>query len=354
MEDLGVTADFWRGRRVLVTGHTGFKGSWLTAWLEHLGADVHGISLEPVPGAMYEKLHGWKHSSTYDDLRTADLDRLVREISPEVVLYLAAQAVVLTSYEEPERTFSTNVMGTVRLLNALRNADELKSIVVITSDKVYGDRHRDFSESDQLSGSDPYSGSKVAQEAVATSFRQSYFEGKAGLVTARAGNVIGGGDAAAYRILPDCVRAIRNGKALTLRHPNAVRPWQHVLEPLRGYLMYAEAVARGPSALPTALNFAPYPSSTASVQTVVDTFLGAIHRGHEVEVISHTPEDALHETGHLTIDPAAAKDAIGWTPALDLTASLEWSAEWYSEALKGGDLRAMTTRQISAYEELVR
>lgn len=350
---MGLDRAFWSGRRVLVTGHTGFKGAWLTAWLEHLGAEVHGVSLAPTPGGMYALVEGWEHRSTIADLRTGDLDAIVREADPEVVLYLAAQAIVLTGYEEPELTWETNVMGPVRTFNALRASPNLRAIVLVTSDKVYGDRRRDFVETDPLSAGDPYSGSKVAQEAVAASFRYSYFREGAGLVTARAGNVIGGGDDAEFRILPDCVRAIRNGSPLRIRHPEAVRPWQHVLEPLHGYLSYAQAVALGADDLPTALNFAPHTSSAASVAHVVDSFLATVAGGDGVEVIRQTAADAPREVGFLSINPAAARAAIGWEPALDLDTGISWSADWYSVALREGDLREVTMAQITEYEALI-
>lgn len=350
---MGLDRTFWNGRRVLVTGHTGFKGAWLTAWLEHLGAEVHGVSLAPTPGAMYALVERWDHASTIADLRTADLDALVREADPEVVLYLAAQAIVLTGYEQPELTWETNVMGPVRTLAALRACPSLRAIVLVTSDKVYGDRRRDFVETDPLAAGDPYSGSKVAQEAVAASFRYSYFGEGPGLVTARAGNVIGGGDDAEFRILPDCVRAIRDRAPLRIRHPEAVRPWQHVLEPLHGYLAYAQAVAAGDDDLPTALNFAPHTSSAASVEHVVDAFLGAVAGGDAVEVVRETPADAPREVGFLSINPGAARAAIGWEPALDLGTGISWSADWYSAALRGQDLRAITLSQIAEYEGLI-
>lgn len=344
---------FWNGRRVLLTGHTGFKGSWLTAWLEMLDADVHGISLPAERDHMYDIIALDSHASTLADLRNARIDEVVRAFDPQVVLHLAAQSTVHNGYRDPEGTFSTNVMGTVRLLDALRNeAQSLQSVVVVTTDKVYGSEPRAFTEGDRLVACDPYSGSKVAQEVIVDSYRYSFFRRSARLVTARAGNVIGGGDYGPDRLLPDCVRAALASEEVRLRHPGAVRPWQHVLEPLRGYLMYAEAAAVE-SSVPRSLNFGPTPADTATVGDVASDFLVQL-TGGPPRIAVGEPDPSVVENPCLTIDPALAAPAIGWKPTLGRATAVSWTAAWYAAALAGDDMSRVTLDQISRYEELAR
>ena len=343
--------DLWNGRRVLVTGHTRFKGSWLTAWLESLGARVSGLSLAAESGSMYEAVGEWEHESFIADLRTADLRAVLELAAPEVAFHLAAQPIVITGYEDPEGTFATNVMGTVRLLDALRDAPDLRCVVIVTSDKVYGSAPTRHRESDPLAGSDPYSASKVAQETVTSCFRESYFADGAGVVAARAGNVIGGGDHGDHRLIPDCVRAVRSGGRLELRNPGATRPWQHVLEPLRGYLTYAEyAAGWHESTPPAALNFGPTADDIATVNDVVTSFLAAIPGGDAVQVDADEG-GSPPETAHLSIDVTAAGEMIGWRPALDLAAAIDMTAAWYGSAIAGDDMRALTLDQIATYQE---
>jgi CDP-glucose 4,6-dehydratase len=343
---------FWRRRRVLVTGHTGFKGAWLTAWLEALGADVTGIALPSAPTDLYALIGLSDHRSILADLRHVELTGIVEDAAPEVVFHLAAQSTVQNGYRDPEATFSTNVMGTLRLLDALRDIPSLRCAVVVTTDKVYGNEPRNFQESDRLVASDPYAGSKVAQEIVVDSFRYSFFEAATPLVCARAGNVIGGGDDAPDRLLPDCVRATRAGEQVRLRHPEAVRPWQHVLEPLRGYLMYAEAAADSHQ-VPPALNFGPNPSDSATVGEVASEFLEQL-TGEPAHIVVGDPDPLMAENPCLTIDASAAAPSVGWKPVIDRATAISWTAEWYAAAIAGRDVRCLTFEQIAAYEELAR
>lgn len=346
-----MTPSFWNGRTVLITGHTGFKGAWLTAWLELLGARVHGVSLPAEDADMYSSIGLVGHRSSFVDLRHHDLVGIVREVDPEVAFHLAAQSTVQTGYRDPETTFATNVMGTVRLLDALRQAQNLMATVVVTTDKVYGNESRSFTEADRLVATDPYAGSKTGQEIVVESYRYSYFRDHAALVTARAGNVIGGGDNGPNRLLPDCVRATRDGEAVQLRHPDAVRPWQHVLEPLRGYLMYAEAAATGDQ-VPQALNFGPTPSDTATVGQVAAEFLTELTSAPP-QIRLDDPDPEMAENPCLTIDSALAASGIGWKPVLTRATAVSWAAAWYRLALAGEDVRQVTFDQIGAYQELV-
>ena len=341
----------WSGRRVLVTGHTGFKGTWLTAWLEEAGAVVTGVSLDAAPGCMYASIdatNSWRHRNVLGDLRSMDLGPVIDQTDPEVVFHFAAQAMVPRGYTDAETTWSTNVMGTVRVLEALRNAPSPRVALTSTTDKVYGSARRAFIESDPLIATDPYSGSKVAQEAVVSSYAQSFFSEKAHVVAARAGNVVGGGDTGENRLIPDAVRAHRAGEALSLRHPDAVRPWQHVLEPLAGYVAFAEHLLDGGEA-PLALNFGPDGPAT-SVFEVASEFIRCLS-GQLPAMLSPSTQPAWKETAHLSIDATAAGGCLGWKPRLTLDETIRWTADWYREHETGRDARRLTVEQVESYEE---
>ncbi|MGI9623339.1 MAG: CDP-glucose 4,6-dehydratase [Acidimicrobiales bacterium] len=339
----------WAGRRVLVTGHTGFKGSWLTAWLELLGAHVTGLSLPATPDGMYKTSSPWRHHNVEADLVEAELEPIVARAEPEVVFHLAAQSTVRAGYSAPELTWATNVMGTVRLLDALRHQDTARVILVTTTDKVYGSAPQTFSETDRLIASDPYAGSKVGQEMVVESFRDAYFDNGVHLVTARAGNVIGGGDAGPDRLVPDAVRATRAGETLELRCPDAVRPWQHVLDPIWGYLRFAEHGLSNTDTLP-ALNFGPDPANTTTVSELVAAFLHQLGGAPNVLSINRGPH--MSENQHLTIDSTAATELLGWTPRLSTHEAVAWAAQWYSTVEAGRDPLEATNSQILRYQGL--
>ena len=342
---------FWEGRRVLLTGHTGFKGAWLHLWLRELGADVTGFALPAPTEPSLWALLGADAASLIGDVRDASLVRdLVARVDPEIVIHMAAQALVRESYRDPVGTYGTNVMGTVNLLAALRAAPRLRATVVVTSDKVYDNRGAGlaFAEGDRLGGKDPYSNSKACAELVTMSFRDSFFRAGRPIATARAGNVIGGGDWSADRLIPDCVRALDTGLPVRLRFPDAVRPWQHVLEPLSGYLVLAQALVEAPERTPTAVNFGPDPASFRTVREVVAGFsvrFGGAPRW-EPDPGEHVPEAAS-----LTLSSDLAARALGWQRTLQFEQSLAWTADWYHAHRSGENMLEFSRRQLQTFRD---
>ncbi len=350
--DLMPTAAFWRGRRVLVTGHTGFKGAWLVQWLRMLGARVTGIALPPVTtpslfGAA--RLQELLASHICDIRDAAALSEMVAANEPEIVFHLAAQALVRSSYREPVQTFDTNVMGTVHLLEALRRTPSARAVVVVTSDKVYRNDeapHAPFREIDPLGGHDPYSASKAACEIVVACYRDSFLrEQGMAVATARAGNVIGGGDWAEDRLIPDAIKAWVAGEALKIRKPEALRPWQHVLEPVRGYLLLAEQMAARPS-LADAYNFGPAADQAASVRTVVD--LCAETYGKADVVYAPSASDP-HEAQWLALDPTRARRELGLESRWSLEQAIGRTIRWYRAFAEGACARALCEADLHAY-----
>lgn len=350
----GADASFWRNRRVLLTGHTGFKGAWLALWLEHLGASVTGLSLPPEsPDGIHGAIGTWDGlDARMVDLRDADgVARVVADADPEVVLHLAAQALVRRGYADPVGTYDVNVMGTAHVLRAVQRASSVQAIVVVTSDKVYANdgAGRPFIESDPLGHGDPYSNSKACAELLVASWRTSFLGPKGiPVATARAGNVVGGGDVAADRLLPDAFRALAAADVLRLRNPDAVRPWQHVLEPLSGYLLLAQRLATGELA-PEAVNFGPDDDSCRSVSEVVQRVFDLTGTGTwEPDGGAQPPEASL-----LRLDSSLAHRRLGWRPRLDLAGTLAWTVDWWRAQVEGSDMRAFSLAQIAAYEELI-
>ena len=343
----------WNDRRVLVTGHTGFKGAWLCLWLASLGARVTGFSLEPEtqPNLFELAAVGGGMKSLIGDLRDADaVGRAVRDAEPEVVFHLAAQSLVRRSYAEPVQTFATNVMGTAHLLEAVRHAPSVRAVVVVTSDKCYENRglDRGYAESDPFGGHDPYSASKGCAEILTACWRRSFLDGSGGaaIATARAGNVIGGGDWSQDRLLPDLIRAFESGQPALIRNPAAIRPWQHVLEPLAGYLRLAEALLAEGSVHARGWNFGPDATATATVGTVAD--LAVRQWGIDAGWItdgSHHP----HEAGILMLDAALARRALRWTPRLSLERAVADTVGWHRELAAGASAADLCLRQIAAY-----
>ena len=347
-----ISPAFWAGRRVLLTGHTGFKGAWMAAWLEHLGAETTGFALPPETDPnLFAMLEPWPAlASRSGDIRdAAAVAEAVDEADPEIVIHMAAQALVRRSFREPVETIATNVVGTANLLQALRGRENLKSVVVVTSDKTYANRGdgAPFVEGDALGGDDPYSASKAAAESVTAAFARSFLESDGvAVATARGGNALGGGDWAEDRFITDLWRAVQDGELLVLRYPAARRPWQHVLELDGGYLCYAERLAASPAGLPRALNFGPAAAgqiSTAALAERLLTALGGAHgwREHDGE---RRPEKIT-----LTLDSSLARESLGWRPLLSTDEMVTLTAEWYRALEAGAAMRGVTGDQIAHY-----
>lgn len=346
-------ANFWRGKHVLLTGHTGFKGGWLALWLLRLGARVTGIALPPdtAPNLFEVARVSSGLASHFCDIRDAGaLANLIRSAEPDIVLHLAAQPLVRASYRQPLETFSTNVMGTANVLDALRGLGSVRVAVMVTTDKVYRNREWcwPYREEDALGGHDPYSASKAASEIVIASYRDAFLNDQGvALASARAGNVIGGGDWSQDRLIPDAVRAWSGGQVLDVRRPLAIRPWQHVLEPLAGYLDLAQQLWNAPQ-LAGAFNFGPETSEAATVQTVVELARAGFGRG---EVVFGDGSAGPHEAGWLALEIAKVRTQLGVTPKWRLEESVSRTMAWYQAQLQpGSDARVLCERDIEAYE----
>jgi len=342
---------FWAGKRVLLTGHTGFKGGWAALWLAAMGAEVTGLALAPDTSPALFALAGVEGDarSILADLREpAAASQAVATCDPQIVLHMAAQPLVRRSLAQPAETFATNVMGTVHLLEALRGREALQAILVVTSDKVYANNEagQAFVEGDRLGGKDPYSGSKAAAELAVQSYARCYFEARSvPVATARGGNVIGGGDFSEDRLIPDIVRAVASGQPLVLRHPEATRPWQHVLDCLSGYFLFVEALAKGLKGTST-LNFGPDPAAPVTVGTVADAMVEAL--AHPVRR-EHRPVAGSMEMTALTVDASRARALLGWQDRLTGASAIAWTAAWYRAQSQGADMRTFTLGQIAAY-----
>jgi len=341
---------FWRNRRILLTGHTGFKGGWAARWLTAMGAQVTGFALPPETDPNLHELIDTGATSILGDLRDRDtVAAAVAQAAPQIVLHLAAQPLVRRSYRDPVETFGSNVMGTVHLLDALRASDGLKAILVVTTDKVYENdgQGRAFSEDDRLGGHDPYAASKAATEIAVASFARSYFdESGVALATARGGNVIGGGDFSEDRLVPDIIRAARSGETLHLRNPGATRPWQHVLDCLDGYFTYLQALATRPDA-PRTLNIGPHdPADTRTVAELATAMHAALGTPREWD---RDTAPRPHEMAALALDPTAAREKLDWRGRLSSAQAIRLTADWYAAWTNGADMTRATDDQITAY-----
>jgi CDP-glucose 4,6-dehydratase len=348
----GIEPAFWDGKRVFITGHTGFKGSWLSIWLANMGAQVTGYALAPNTSPnLYEVLDvgGSICQSHIGDIRDiAHLRQAISDASPEVVLHMAAQPVVRYSYEHPLETYSTNVMGTVNLLECVRALNTVKAVVVVTTDKCYENREWlwPYRENEAMGGYDPYSASKGAAELVIASYRRSFFSGDGALLASvRAGNVIGGGDWATDRLIPDIIRAILTGEHVEIRSPDAVRPWQHVLEALGGYLGIAERMVAGDATMAEGWNFGPADDDTRSVGWILQRMLETWGAG----IWKRSTAPQPHEAHLLRLDCSKARRALGWRPTWGLEMALDRIVEWHRSVDAGEDARAVSQAQLEAY-----
>jgi CDP-glucose 4,6-dehydratase len=351
----------WRGRRVFLTGHTGFKGSWLSLWLSKLGSQIRGYSLDPCTepnlfnlasvGSLVEDVRG--------DVRDyAKLEGSLTEFKPEVVFHLAAQPIVRRSYADPVGTYATNVMGTVHLLEAIRKTPSVRSVVCVTTDKCYQNQEWiwPYRENDPLGGHDPYASSKACTEIVSAAYRSSFFpierlkEHQVALATARAGNVIGGGDWSEDRLIPDLIRGFRSGQPVLIRRPDAIRPWQHVLESLHGYMMLAQKLLAQPARFASAYNFGPGDEDIWPVERIANKFVDMWGDGSSW-VRDSVP--SVHENQVLRLDASKARVELGWKPKLKIEAALEWTMVWYRAWHQRARMAEFTEKQIGEYEELL-
>jgi len=346
--------DFYSGKKVLVTGDTGFKGSWLCEWLHLMGAEVLGVALPPANPQDH-----WIQANTGSRVKHIDLDirdrgkviNTFREFRPEIVFHLAAQAIVRVSYESPVETFETNVIGSVNILDAIRLMDCVRSVVYVTSDKCYKNLEWSwgYREVDELGGHDPYSASKAAAELVFSSYRDSFFSkrGYLGTVSVRAGNVIGGGDWAVNRIIPDCIKALKSEEPIIVRSPDSIRPWQHVLEPLGGYMLAGMKAWENPVKFSGAWNFGPDAASIRSVKELVSNVISVWGSGSSLD---KSDPNALHEAKNLMLSIEKARSELGWRPRWNFEESIQKTVSWYKAVeVNGIDAHQATIEDIHAY-----
>ncbi len=355
-----VDASFWNGKRVFVTGHTGFKGSWLSIWLSHMGAHVTGFALAPnTSPSLFDvaNIESVMAASVIGDVTNFDsLRRVLTHAAPDIVIHMAAQPLVRYSYLNPIETYATNVLGTAHVLEAVRSVGGVRAVVVVTTDKCYENPEtgEKFQESAPLGGYDPYSSSKACAELVTAAFRQSYFDNKqsrdscvTAIATARAGNVIGGGDWSADRLIPDALRAFKDGREVCIRHPEAIRPWQHVLEPLSGYLLLAQRLFLDGSQFAGPWNFGPQDSDARSVRAVLDLLITA---WGESASWAQVGNEQLHEAHYLKLDITKANTLLNWSPRWSLEDAIQKVVDWHHALNKGEDMLAVSLGQLNEYQ----
>ncbi|HEY1904096.1 MAG TPA: CDP-glucose 4,6-dehydratase [Terracidiphilus sp.] len=351
----------WQGRRVFLTGHTGFKGGWLALWLDRLGAQVRGYALDPATEP--NLFTSASVAAVLDDVRGdvrdyAKIEASITEFRPEVVFHLAAQPLVRRSYADPLGTYAVNIMGTAHVLEAVRKTPSVRAVVCVTTDKCYRNQEWvwPYRETDPLGGYDPYASSKACAEIVSAAYRSSFFpvdrlhEHHVALATARAGNVIGGGDWSEDRLIPDLIRGFQARQSVLIRRPNAIRPWQHVLESLHGYITLAEQLLAERAQFASAFNFGPAPDDAWPVERIVTT---AARMWGEGASWVRDAEPGVHEDHFLRLDASKARVELGWQPRLGIETALEWTMAWYRAAQQRADMRQETLAQIAAYEELL-
>jgi len=355
---MGMNQGFWSGKRVFITGHSGFKGSWLSLWLQNLGAVVIGYALNPAtePNLFSVADVGRRMRSIVGDIRDlGSLSSALKEANPEIVIHMAAQSLVHYSYREPVETYATNVMGTVHLLEAVRKVDSVRAVVVVTSDKCYDNKEWlwGYREFDSMGGYDPYSSSKGCSELVSLAYRNSFFnpakyqEHGVAVASGRAGNVIGGGDWAADRLVPDIVRALAANEMVQIRRPGAIRPWQHVLEPLSGYLTLAERLYTEGASFAEAWNFGPADEDAKSVKWIVERLLQKW--GHDAQGWNLDIGQQPHEAHYLKLDCSKARERLQWAPRWNLAMALDRIVDWHKALLREEDMLNFTLQQIAEY-----
>ncbi len=352
---------FWQGKRVFLTGHTGFKGSWISLWLQSLGSEITGYALNPTTNpSLFEVAKvadGMK--SIIGDIRDIEsLKKAMQDAKPEIVIHMAAQSLVRYSFTNPVETYAINVMGSVNLLESVRNTNSIKVVVNVTSDKCYENREwlRGYRESEALGGYDPYSNSKACAELVTAAYRSSFFNPEhykdhgVAIASARAGNVIGGGDWATDRLIPDFIRAIFSGKTVIIRSPNAIRPWQHVLEPLSGYLLLAEKLFSQEGRFAEAWNFGPDDSEAKSVEWIIDQLV--TNWGDGAGFLINQSAADLHEAHLLKLDSSKSRMSLGWKPQWSVVETIQKICAWHKAHLDGHDMKTYTLSEINQYQKL--
>jgi CDP-glucose 4,6-dehydratase len=353
LEGLAVNPDFWQGKRVFLTGHTGFKGSWLSLWLQSLGSEVTGYSLSPPTSPNLFEVAGVAKGMTsiISDIRDLPtLQKAMQTASPDIVIHMAAQALVRQSYTEPVETYATNVMGTVHVLESARHTPSVKALLVVTTDKCYENKeemHKSYHEHEPMGGHDPYSSSKACAELVTAAYRKSFLEHQSiAVATARAGNVIGGGDWAADRLVPDILHAFERNSVVQIRNPHATRPWQHVLEPLSGYLTLAEHLFSKGSTYSEGWNFGPHEDDAMPVQWIVEQL--AMSWGNQASW-QLDPGQHPHEANYLKLDISKAKLQLEWSPSWNLQTALQNITQWHRAWLNQENMKKLCLDQILQY-----
>ena len=356
MENLVMDKNFWNGKTVLITGHTGFKGSWLTLWLKKLGSRVIGFSKDiPTTPSLFELADVANGiNSIQGDIRNFNqIQQVIKNTEPEIIFHMAAQSLVRTSYENPRETYETNVMGTINLLDAIRDSKKTRVVINVTSDKCYENKELDrpYIEEDPLGGYDPYSSSKACSELVSSAFRNSYFQENnhtISLSSVRAGNVIGGGDWAKDRLIPDFIQSLEDNRTLKIRNPDAIRPWQYVLEPLSGYLQLAEKMWFNGKIFAQAWNFGPNEESK-KVSWIINKISNMY--GKQIDILSDK-SDNLHEAKILNLDCSKSQTKLNWIPKTNIEKGLEMTVNWYKEYQKKSDMKEVSEKQIEYFNSI--
>ena len=350
MEKLEMNRAFWKNKDVLITGHTGFKGTWLSLMLNELGANISGISLKPEKNKIFFNSIKKKiklKESIYGDIRQKKfLEKSIKKIRPKIIFHLAAQPLVLNSYKDPVGTYETNIIGMINLLETVRKLKSIKSLINVTSDKCYHNKNKKnkFRETDPLGGFDPYSSSKACSEIITTAYYNSFLKDRLGIATVRAGNIIGGGDWSDNRLIPDVIRSLKANRNITIRYPLAVRPWQHVIDPLIGYIKLMEKLYEFPNKYSSSWNFGPKSSSEVNVKKIVKDFLKLWNSNIKIKVEKN---DKFYESSYLALNTSKVSESLKWKPEINYLESLKMTANWYEAWIDNVDLYEFSRKQIN-------